>query len=165
MCANILFLLASSECGRWCYVEIGGIAQGVDVRMKEELGELVGGYRKNTHSSYSFSIFTTDDKICFEEDYDYYARGDDEGGEYVYGLSFPMADLDRFLLLLMKKCNCEQPVPQDGKSKLLQDLLTQLVSQGAFKSCESAAIKENLLIVHRWLEDAGIPHKPPYLAY
>jgi hypothetical protein len=133
--------------------------------MKEELGELIGGYRKNTHSSYSFSIFTIDDKICFEEDYDYYAIGDDEGREYVYGLSFPIAHLDQFLSLLMEKCNCEQAVPQDGKSKLLRELLTQLVSQGAFKAYDSAEIKENLLIVHRWLEEAGIPHEPPYLAY
>ena len=133
--------------------------------MKGSLGELVGGYRKRSHSSYSFSAFIIDESICFEEEYDYYPRDDDEGMLYVYGLSIPLSHLDAFLSLLLKRCGSEPFIPQINKSGLLSQCLKQLVSQGEFKDFSTVAIKENLMTVHRWLEEEGIPHKPPYLAF
>ena len=133
--------------------------------MEESLGELVGGYRKSTHSSYSFNAFIIDENICFEEEYDYYPRDDDEGMLYVYGLSIPLSHLDAVLSLLLKRCGSEQFIPQSNKSGLLSQCLKQLVAQGEFKDFGTAAIKENLMIIHRWLEVEGIPHKPPFLAF
>src|SRR5689334_22757162 len=108
--------------------------------MKESLGELVGGYRKGSHSSYSFSAFIIDESICFEEEHDYYRRGDDEGMLYVYGLSIPLSHLDTFLSLLLKLCGSEQSIPQINKSGQLSQCLKQLVSLGKFKDFSTAAI-------------------------
>ncbi len=50
------------------------MSEGAEMHMKESLGELVGGYREAPHASYSFNAFTTDESICFEEEYDYYLQ-------------------------------------------------------------------------------------------
>ncbi len=72
------------------------MSEVTDAHMKEFLGELVSGYRQSPHASYSFNAFLIDESICFEEEYDYFPKGDDEGREYVYGLTIPLSHFDDF---------------------------------------------------------------------
>ena len=62
---------------------------------------LISGLRKNdSRSYYEFSVSVTDEKIYFEEVYEYFG---DDGRTFEYALEMPATYLDAFLLVLLKR--------------------------------------------------------------
>jgi hypothetical protein len=132
-------------------------------KTREDIGEIIGGYRTSTDSSYSFSVFLINGKFCFQEEYSYYGDND---REYVYALIIPASQRDSLFSLLQQRCTTRQTSkPPKDKNVLLYMLLQQLTAQGAFKDAQSVAPKENLMTIHAWLEEEDIPHERPHLVY
>lgn len=131
--------------------------------MEKAYYTLISGRRNNLIGTYyEFSVSVNDEKIYFEEIYEYYGE---DGREFEYALEIAAVYFDAFLALLLKRCAYEQPIPQNGRNELAGELLRLLVSQGEFMTPDVSEIKANLAIVHNWLVEENIPHKAPFLVY
>ena len=77
--------------------------------------------------------------------------------------SIPGEQQEAFLSLLVRKCGHRQ-LPQDkARPELIFNLLRELVKQKQLALAQPG--QRNVTLISQWLQNAGIPHREPYLAF
>jgi hypothetical protein len=145
----------------------GGVQQAVEAlvarvnaptrRKKKETYQLVHRSPKDGGSFFSLSV-SIDEAGCliFHEEYNYVARGDDEGREYHYYMTIPAAHFKEALVVFARQCERDVPAVVALPGELLLECLRSLVARGLGSS---ERINAAIIMLQRWLNQAGIPYR------
>jgi len=126
-------------------------------RKKKEAYQLVRRSRQDSGSFFSLSV-AIDEAGCliFHEEYNYVARGDDEGREYHYYMTIPATHFKEALVVFARQCERDVPAVEALPDELLLECLRRLVARGLGSS---ERINAAITMLQRWLNQAGIPYR------
>ncbi len=126
-------------------------------RKKKEAYQLVRRSRQDSGSFFSLSV-AIDEAGCliFHEEYNYVARGDDEGREYHYYMTIPATHFKEALVVFARQCERDVPAVEALPGELLLECLRRLVARGLGSS---ERINAAITMSQRWLNQAGIPYR------
>ncbi len=126
-------------------------------RKRKETYQLVRRSPKDSGSFFSLSVSIGEDGcLIFHEEYDYVARGDDEGREYHYYMTIPATHFKEALLVFARQCERDVPAGVALADELLLECLRSLVARGLGSS---ERINAAITMLQRWLDQAGIPYR------
>jgi hypothetical protein len=145
--------------------------------------QVTGGYSQRLDRYYTlFAGVDNEGGINIVESYDYAARGEDDGREFMYHLTIPADGATAFLGRLAREAQRAWSQAHTSlrrnlaalfahvwpygrrhdhsrQQRALVVLLKQLVQQGVLASAASAEAKQNLETLIAWLEQEQIPYE------
>lgn len=140
------------------WLEAAGVPAHVGQSQRIEI--LLDVYRRQTDCLFQLRLVLDPvgtSAITFWEEYEYFARSGDGGGEYGYGVKTPYASLGALVAALEERSGRTPQDIEDLEDRLVGSL-RRLVEQGELGA--DLPIKENCARVTAWFVAAGVPTEP-----